>query len=131
MNQNVFAFNAGQEAFKNRLPRLIPITFIHNINASKEWYRGWDIANLEAPIDAVSGSWVNDIKPDSQDVKDLDELIARLEVLRHEHGNLPVSVSVFQETEGNPYGSFYEYRNLSNFVSVQKVDGVEFVELCV
>lgn len=67
----------------------------------------------------------------SQDVKDLDELIAQLEVLRREHGNLPVNVSVYQETEGNPFGSFYEDRRISNYVSVQKSDGIEFVELCV
>lgn len=121
------AYAAGKKAFEENKVRICPIYLVGSsttvdVEVMKHWYRGWDEMNLAEPVDVVE---------DSQDVKDLDELIARLEVLRREHGNLPVNVSVFQETEGNPYGSFYEDRTISNYVSVQEADGVEFVELCV
>jgi hypothetical protein len=67
-----------------------------------------------------------------QDIETIDELIARLEVIRREAGkNLPLNVSVYQETENNPHGAFYEDRKLSNYIAVQKVDGSDFVELCI
>jgi hypothetical protein len=65
-------------------------------------------------------------------IETLDELIAHLEVIRSEFGkNMPVNISVYQETANNPHGSFYEDRKISDYISVQKVDGSEFVELCI
>lgn len=66
-------------------------------------------------------------------ITDLDALIFKLEVIRREAGkNLPVSVSVLQEPNNNPFGTYYEDRQIAAFIDVVKpADGGEFVELYV
>ena len=55
----------------------------------------------------------------------------RLQVVRQEAGkNLPLNVSVLQETPGNPFGTFYEDRTINPDILIIKTEvGGEFVEL--
>lgn len=69
---------------------------------------------------------------ETNDIETLDDLIARLKVVRRELGkNVPVSVSVYQETAGNSFGSFYEDRKICANIEVVNVDGSQFVELAI
>lgn len=67
----------------------------------------------------------------SNDIRDLDQLIFKLEVVRREHGNLPVTVSVLQEHTTNSFGTHWEDRPLCNNFKVVNTDGRAFVELSV
>lgn len=129
-----------------------------DIKAMKAWYQGWDQSNLAAPVPEAEtkhhgwSDYVIEKEPscvdehginnacekcaadvlETQDIKTLDGLIAHLEVIRREAGkDLPLNVSVLQETPNNAFGTYYEDRTISSYISVQKVDGVEFVEICV
>ena len=64
---------------------------------------------------------------------DLDSLISQLVAIRLRVGkNLPINVSVLEETPKNAFGTFYDDRTLSNHVEIVKhVDGDKFVELYV
>ena len=65
-------------------------------------------------------------------IKDLDSLINHLQFIRGAAGkNMPLNISVLQETHNNAFGTFYEDRELCGYISVQHVDGVDVVELCV
>jgi len=114
---------AGQRAFKLNQERVVPVSvssfgksMVDNDERAKQWLRGWDQAKLA-----------------DQDIKTVGELHARLEAIMRETGrsDLPLNVSVFQETDNNPHGSYYEDRTISNYVAVQCKDGFEFVELCI
>jgi hypothetical protein len=64
------------------------------------------------------------------DIIMIDELIMRLEVLRREAGkNVPVSISVLQETPNNPFGTFYEDRQIAKHMELVSKDGEQFAEL--
>jgi len=125
-----------------------------SLKAAEHWYRGWDQANLaqpipgwsdyviekyDTPVSCADEHGVNNAcakcavdDKETNDVETLDELIAHLEVIRREAGkNLPLNVSVLQETPNNAFGTYYEDRKISKYIAVQKVDGVEFVEICV
>jgi hypothetical protein len=155
---------AGQRAFAAGKARVVPISILipedsgqssaESRKAAEYWYRGWDQANLAAPVPEHKGwsDYVIEKEPscvdehginnacvkcaadvlETQDIETVDELIAHLEAVRREAGkNLPLSVSVYQETPNNAFGSYYEDRKINKYVAVQKVDGAEFVELCI
>jgi hypothetical protein len=70
-------------------------------------------------------------KVNSNNIETIGELHARLEVIMRETGrsDLPLNISVLQETKNNPHGSYYEDRELCSDVAVVNVDGNQIVEL--
>jgi hypothetical protein len=64
-------------------------------------------------------------------IQTVGELHARLEVIMREAGrsDIPLNVSILQETPNNPHGSYYEDRELSADVLLVNVEGNQIVEL--
>ncbi|MEN6540836.1 MAG: LPD38 domain-containing protein [Mizugakiibacter sp.] len=48
-------WHSGNKAFKEGQPRVLP-SYFTNVTSSnaKDWYRGWDAANAEAPVESVA-----------------------------------------------------------------------------
>lgn len=67
----------------------------------------------------------------ANNVRDLNQLIAKLEVVIREYGNMPVSVSVFQEHPTNTFGAHWEDRPLCSNIEIVETDGRKFLELAV
>jgi hypothetical protein len=126
------AFAAGQQAFKDGHVRIVPLEILRpngndstpqSIEASTHWYRGWDQENLAAPVPEI----------ESDNVETIGELVARLEAIMRETGrsDLPVNISVLQETHNNPFGTFYEDRKVAKHIEVVTDEAGQFVELYV
>jgi len=69
---------------------------------------------------------------DDMNIQTLEQLHALIEVALREHGNMPLNISVFQETPDNPHGAYFEDRDISSGSGVvTKEDGQKMFELCI
>lgn len=50
-------YTGGRLAFRAGLVRIVPrdILVDHGVEAAREWYQGWDSANLSAPVPGIDG----------------------------------------------------------------------------
>jgi len=63
-------------------------------------------------------------------IKSVDALIAKLQAIRSDAGkDLLLNISVLHESKDNPFGCYYEDRQLSEHMEVVNFDGSEFLEL--
>jgi hypothetical protein len=68
----------------------------------------------------------------SVNIETIDDLITKLTAVRAKLGkNVPLNISVLQETKDNPYGSYYEDRDLADNVEIINVGAEQIVELYV
>lgn len=74
---------------------------------------------------------IESLKSNGNNIVDLEQLHSMIEVILREHGNLPLSVSVLQEPDSNPYSMHFEDRALCANIEIVNVDGRKFVELAV
>jgi len=125
---NSKAYQTGKADFLEGKERVVPLeVFFSDIVrdgerackiAQDDWYRGWDDANDETTA--------------SDNIETLDDLISRLQLVREKASkNLPVIISVLQETIGNPNGIYYEDRKISRDIVIVGKAEENFVELYV
>jgi hypothetical protein len=85
------ALAAGKSAFTAGKDRVPPSTGGYDMSTKKEWLKGWDLANIAAPIDEsvleeatveqlkAAYSNINSIDPDSASYKKLVTLLDKLD----------------------------------------------------
>ena len=61
-------YGAGYSAFENGEPRVLPTYFTDRTGKNaKDWYRGWDAANVAAPVDTAAEAATNKAQEGTQD----------------------------------------------------------------